>query len=77
MADKPYGIWAELRILKERTGLKSAELARQANVAKGYLSQLETGARWPTPAVTKKLADALRVPYTVLERQRPADEKIA
>ena len=74
MADKPYGIWAELRILKERTGFTSAELARQANVGKGYLWQLENGQRWPSAAVTKKLAEALKVPYTVLAR--PDEQKV-
>lgn len=73
MSDKPYGIWVELRILKERTGFTSAELARQASVGKGYLWQLENGQRWPSATVTKKLAEALRVPYTVLERHLPVD----
>jgi len=68
MNDKPHGIWHELRVLRERTGLSAAELARQADMSRSYLSQLENGDRWPTPTVTKKLAEALRVPYTVIAR---------
>lgn len=72
---KGFGVWQELRVLRERTGWSSADLAKQAKVLPSLLSMLENGRRWPTPTVTKKLADALKVPYTVLER--PADQKVA
>lgn len=68
MPDKPHGTWHQLRVIRERSGLSSAELAREANMARSYLSQLETGERWPNATVTKKLADALQVPYTVIAR---------
>lgn len=68
---KPHEPWQELRVLRERTGLSGAELARQAGMARSYLSQLENGDRWPNATVTKKLADALRVPYTVIARKEP------
>lgn len=68
-----YGVWRELRVLRERTGWTSADLSRESEVSAPYLSQLENGDRWPNPRVTKKLAEALRVPVSVLER--PADEK--
>lgn len=74
-----FGVWHELRILRERTGWKSAELARKTvvgcgkHMSPGYLSDLENGKRWPNPTVIKALADALAVPYTVLERH-PIDE---
>lgn len=68
-----YGVWRELRVLRERTGWASADLSRESGVSAPYLSQLENGDRWPNPRVTKKLADALRVPVSVLER--PASEK--
>jgi transcriptional regulator with XRE-family HTH domain len=73
MAEKPYGVWKELRILRERFGWTSALLSEKSGVPKSYLSQLENGVRWPTATVTKRLADALRVPYTMLER--PAEQK--
>lgn len=73
MVNKSYGVWQELRILRERTGWSSAELSRTSGVSTPYLSQLENGDRWPNATVTKKLAVALKVPVSVLER--PADQK--
>lgn len=70
-----YGVWRELRIIRERTGWASADLSRESGVSAPYLSQLENGDRWPNPRVTKKLADALRVPVSVLER--PDSEKVS
>lgn len=68
MTEKHYGIWHELRVIRERTGYSSAALAREAGLARSYVWQLENGRRWPNPTVTKKLADALHVPYTVIAR---------
>lgn len=70
---KSFGVWQELRVLRERTGWSSAALAQESGVLPSLLSMLENGKRWPTPKVTKQLADALKVPYTVLER--PAEQK--
>lgn len=63
-----FGVWHELRIIRERTGWSSADLAKKADISPGYLSDLENGKRWPNAKMTKKLAVALAVPYTVLER---------
>lgn len=68
-----YGVWQKLRVLRERSGLKAKELSQTSGISTSYLSQLESGDRWPNATVTKKLAAALNVPYTVLER--PASEK--
>ena len=68
MAEKRYGTWHELRVIRERSGLSSAALAREVEMARSYLHQLESGERWPNPRVTKKLAEALKVPYTVIAR---------
>ena len=72
--DGGYGVWQELRTIRELAGWNPAELSRQANVAKSYLSQLENGQRWPSAAVTKKLAVALKVPVSVLKRDNPAED---
>lgn len=69
-----YGVWRELRVIRERTGWASADLSRESGVSAPYLSQLENGDRWPNARVTKKLADALRVPVSVLER--PTSERV-
>jgi transcriptional regulator with XRE-family HTH domain len=68
MTKKTYGVWKELRVIRERTGWSSAELSRESTVSAPYLSQLENGDRWPNPTVTKKLAVALKVPVSILER---------
>lgn len=68
-----FGPWAQLRIIRERTGWSSAELSRTSGVSAPYLSQLENGDRWPNATVTKKLAVALKVPVSVLER--PVEQK--
>lgn len=73
MTKKSYGVWQELRVIRERSGWSSAELSRQSGISPAYLSQLENGSRWPNPTMTKRLADAMRVPYSVIER--PVDQK--
>jgi transcriptional regulator with XRE-family HTH domain len=50
-----------LRKLRTDSGLKQSELAEKAGVAQAAVSQLEKGAREPTPAMIKKLANALGV----------------
>lgn len=63
-----FGTWHELRVIRERTGFSAADLAKEAGMSPGYLSDLENGKRWPNAKMTKKLAVALNVPFTVLER---------
>lgn len=74
MTKKHYGVWKELRVLRERTGWASADLSRESGVSAPYLSQLENGTRWPNAVITKRLAGALKVPMSVLER--PLTEKV-
>lgn len=63
-----FGTWHELRVIRERTGFSAADLAKEAGMSPGYLSDLENGKRWPNAKMTKKLSVALNVPFTVLER---------
>lgn len=84
MEKSRYGVWHNLRVVRERSGWKSADLARNTklgpgkHMSPGYLSDLENGKRWPNPTVVKALADALKVPYTVLERHdRPSEDEAA
>jgi transcriptional regulator with XRE-family HTH domain len=73
MVKQSYGVWQELRIIRERTGWSSADLSRESKLSAPYLSQLENGDRWPNAKVTKQLAVALKVPVSVLER--PIEQK--
>lgn len=75
--DKDFGVWQELRIIRERSGWTSAGLAKEADMTPSLLSMLENGKRWPTPQATKKLSEALKVPYTVLERPPAEKEAVA
>ena len=43
----------------------------KGHMDKGYLSSIESGRRSPSPAVTRKIADALGVPEPVLTGQLP------
>jgi transcriptional regulator with XRE-family HTH domain len=73
----PFGPWESLRIIRERSALTQRQLSRDAGVAASYLCDLENGNRWPTPAVTTKLAAALHAPYTAIARIRPNEEGVA
>ena len=66
----PNTTWVELRVLREKDGHSLSSLSRTADVALGYLSDLENGKRRPSPAVIVKLARALNVPKSMLEPRR-------
>jgi len=50
-----------IRVYREHRGLTQEQLATRAGIAKPFLSQLETGARKPSIATAKALAEALAV----------------
>lgn len=62
-------VWLELRTLREMNGDSLSSLSRRSGVSLSYLSQLENGVREPNAVVTKKLADALKVPTSVLKKE--------
>ena len=66
----PPKTWQELRVLREKDGHSLTSLADAADMSLGYLSDLENGRREPNARVTKKLAVALNVPVSVLEKHR-------
>lgn len=56
-----------IRRLREKSGMKQAELAKRAKVTQGYISQLEAGTKKDIGAkVAVRLAKALGVPVTEL-----------
>src|SRR3954467_2710999 len=61
---------ANLKALRERSGLSLSELARRSDIAKGTLSQLESGAGNPTIETVFSLSSALQVPVSSLLSQR-------
>jgi len=69
--------WLELRVLREKDGQTLSGLAARAvdpvtgrPMSVGHLSDLEAGKRQPTPSVIKRLARALNVPVSVLEKHQ-------
>ena len=55
-----------IRHYRRQCNLTQTELARQANVNQGFLSEIEHGRRNPSPSSLKAIAIALRVAPTVL-----------
>ena len=70
---KRFGVWTELRVIRQKDGHTLSSLATEAKISLSYLSDLENGRRWPNPVQIKKLAVALNVPMSVLERERRID----
>lgn len=72
----PRTTWTELRVIREKDGHSLASLARAAvddtgkAMSLGYLSDLENGKREPSARITKRLARALNVPVSMLEKRR-------
>lgn len=61
---------ANLRVLRERATMSLSELARRSGIAKGTLSQLESGAGNPTIDTVFSLSNALGVPVSSLLTER-------
>ncbi|WP_338119722.1 helix-turn-helix domain-containing protein [Streptomonospora nanhaiensis] len=61
---------ANLRVLREMAGISLSELARGSGIAKGTLSQLESGAGNPTLETVFSLSNALGVPVSSLLTER-------
>lgn len=69
--------WVELRVLREKDGMTKTALAQAAGIALGYLCDLENGKREPNAVVRKKIAVALNVPVSMLEKRHWATEDVA
>lgn len=69
-----FGTWQELRVIRQKDGYSLSALAHQSGVSLPYLSDLENGQRWPNATQLKKLANALNVPVSVLERTKNVDD---
>lgn len=73
----PPKTWLELRVIREKDGHSLTSLAKAAGMSLSYLSELESGNRQPNAQMTKKLAQALNVPVSVLEKHRRIDSEVA
>lgn len=59
-----------LAVVREKNGDSKTSLAERAGLSLGYYADLESGRRKGNPEVIAKLAAALNVPKSVIERQR-------
>lgn len=59
-----------LLVLREKDGSSKTRLAAAAGISLGYLADLESGRRKGNPQVITRLAAALNVPRSMLERRR-------
>lgn len=61
-------------MIRRKDGHNFTSLAKATGYSRQYISQLEHGARKPTPQVIAKLAEALNIPKSVIEpRQQVGD----
>lgn len=72
---QPYGCWTELRVVRTKAGFDLTTLAERAGMSLSYLSDLERGRRLPNQTVLKKVAKALNVPVSVIERTKYIDDE--
>lgn len=68
---------ANLRRLRVRRGLSLERFARECQVSRAMLSQIELGRSAPTINVVWKISTALRVPFAALVSEREASSAIA
>jgi transcriptional regulator with XRE-family HTH domain len=65
-----------LRARRDEQGISLSELARRSGIAKGTLSQLESGAGNPTIETVFSLSNALGVPVSALLAESPASDLV-
>lgn len=69
----PHGVWQELRVIRTKDNQSLTALAEKAKMSLSYLSDLERGRQLPSAEAVHKLAIALNVPASTLERRRHVD----
>lgn len=70
----PHGVWTQLRRARTDGNWTLTHLADAAGISLSYLSDLERGRQLPSPEAVRKLAVALNMPVSLLERERHVDE---
>jgi transcriptional regulator with XRE-family HTH domain len=63
---------AAVTYAREKAGLTRTQLAELCGVSLSLISEIEKGTRNATPAMIRKLAEALNCPVVILERKRVA-----
>lgn len=68
---------ATVRVVREALGISLTDLAARAGIAKPYMSQIETGAKQPSPSVARAIADGMGVPLESITYPAGAPEPVA
>jgi len=68
--------WRELRVLMDKDGANLTYVAKASGLSLSYVSQLASGDREPNATVTRRIADALHVPFSMLEKREPEDDEV-
>lgn len=55
-----------LKAIRQRSGMTVTELADAVDIGRAHLSNIEAGRRTASPATTKAIAEALKVPVTAI-----------
>ena len=67
---------AHVRTLREKDGQSKTALAKRVGISLGYLNDIEHGRRLckNNPGMIKRIAEALNVPMSMIERRAPGEE---
>lgn len=57
---------ATVRVVREALGIKHGDLAVRCGFTPSFLSHVESGAKQPSAAVTRRIADELGVPLDAI-----------
>ncbi len=68
----PHRPWVELETIRRKDGYSRRGLAEVAGMNEETIRLYELGQRQPKESTVRKLADVLRVPYSVLEPGNPS-----
>lgn len=52
--------------LRERSGLSKSEFARALQVSPPHVTDIEAGRRHPSPSLTRRMAEVLKVPLAAI-----------
>jgi len=64
---------AAIRAIREALGIKHGEFAIQVDITPGYLTNIESGRKQPSPEVAVAIAKRLGVPLDAVTYAVPAD----
>jgi transcriptional regulator with XRE-family HTH domain len=67
---------AHVKTLREKDGSTMSDFAKRVGISLGYLNDIESGRRTckRNPAIVKRIAEALNVPMSMIERRAPGED---